>query len=272
MKIIDHRHVVNSINYTVALEIITDFIRTNVASASADGVVVGLSGGVDSTVAASIATKALGKEHVLGLIMPSSYTPREDIDDALNVAKALGIKYIYINIDPIVNAYVSTIPSFDHRNRIAAGNLLPRIRMTLLYYYANLYNYLVLGTGDRSEILLGYYTKYGDGGVDLLPLGNMYKTQVRRVAELLGFERIARKPSSPRLWAGHRAEEELGGTYEEIDPILFAIFDLGMSLDEVYKMFRRDLVDIIMRWHKRTEHKRRMPPVPDLAKARILGK
>ncbi len=270
MYFIDYRFVVNAIDYGKAIDIVTSFIRDSVLEASAKGVVIGISGGVDSTVTSVLAVKALGKENVLGVIMPSRYTPREDIDDALYIANSLGIKYFYIDIDPILDSYIKTIPGFDQGNRLATGNLIPRIRMAILYYYANLYNYLVLGTGDKSEILLGYFTKYGDGGVDLLPIGDLYKVQVRRLAEIMGFEKIARKPSSPRLWPGHRAEEELGATYEELDPILYTLFDLKIPIERVYQIFRRDLVDMVIRRYRQSEHKRKTPSIPDLSKAKRI--
>lgn len=270
MNFIDYRFVINAIDYEKAIDIVIGFIRDSVLGASAKGVVIGVSGGLDSTVTSMLAVKALGRENVLGIIMPSRYTPREDIDDALYIANSLGIRYLYIDIDPILDSYIKNLPGFDHSNRLATGNLMPRIRMAILYYYANLYNYLVLGTGDKSEILLGYFTKYGDGGVDLLPIGDLYKVQVRRLAEIMGFEKIAKKPSSPRLWPGHRAEEELGATYEEIDPILYALFDLRIPIERAYQIFRKDLVDMVIKRYRQSEHKRRTPPIADLSSARKM--
>ena len=133
--------------------------------------------------------------------------------------------------------------------------------MSLLYYVANSKNLLVVGTGDRSEILIGYFTKYGDGGVDFLPIGDLYKTQVRWLGKHLGVpENILTKPSSPQLWPGHKAEEELGVTYDRIDLILHAIFDLRMEAEEVRKQFGED-VDRVLELHAKSSHKRAMPPI-----------
>ena len=139
--------------------------------------------------------------------------------------------------------------------------------MILLYYYANKHNYLVLGSGDRSEILIGYYTKYGDGAVDLLPIGCLYKTQVRHLAIHLGIPpKIAHKPSSPRLWPGQMAEEELGLSYTEIDLILYGLFDKGLKPDEVAEAtgIELDKVYRVIEMHKKTRHKRALPPIPSI--------
>ncbi|MCD6095129.1 MAG: NAD(+) synthase, partial [Thermoprotei archaeon] len=146
----------------------------------------------------------------------------------------------------------------------ANGNLKARIRMCLLYYYANVNNALVIGSSDKSEILIGYFTKYGDGGVDLLPIGDLYKTQVRQLAIGLGVpKKIAYKPSSPRLWPGHMAEDELGLSYEEIDIILYAYHDLGLSEDEIVQRCNvsADKVKRVISMVRNSEHKRKMPPI-----------
>ncbi len=248
------------LDWKKATEVITGFIRGMVAGSRTNGVVVGLSGGIDSTVVAYLSVKALGKDSVYGLIMPdSSVTPEEDVRDAKGVATNLGIRYWYRDISDIVEVYKRS--NFFIQDKIAIGNLRARIRMSLLYYLANSRNLLVIGTGDRSEILIGYFTKYGDGGVDFLPIGDLYKTQVRWLGEWLGVpEHIVRKPSSPQLWKGHKAEEEIGISYSKIDLILHAIFDLRMDVQEVRGMFGED-VDRILELHSKSAHKRAMPPV-----------
>ncbi|MEB3780531.1 MAG: NAD+ synthase [Desulfurococcales archaeon] len=260
-----------NINYNVVKSHLTSFIKRIVSNANAEGVVVGLSGGVDSSTSFMLAVDALGPSRVMGLIMPdSTITPEEDVEDAKSLASIAGVEFHVIDIAPIVDVYKSTIPIYvseEGEDRIPVGNLRARIRMSLLYYYANRYNLLVLGTGDRSEILIGYYTKYGDGAVDLLPLAVLYKTQVRRLAKQLGVpDKIAFKPSSPRLWKGHEAEKELGITYETIDVILHAVFDRGLAPSQVPEAtgISRDIVDRVMEMHRRSEHKRRMPPSPEL--------
>ncbi len=241
-------------------EVITGFIKGMVAGSGTEGVVVGLSGGIDSTVVAYLSVKALGEDSVYGLIMPdSNVTPEEDVRDAKDVAESLGIRHWYRDISDIVEAYERS--DFFIQDKIAIGNLRARIRMSLLYYFANSRNLLVIGTGDRSEILIGYFTKYGDGGVDFLPIGDLYKTQVRWLGEWLGVpEQIVRKPSSPQLWRGHKAEDEIGIPYSRIDLILHAIFDLRMDVRELRNMFGED-VDRILELNSKSAHKRAMPPV-----------
>ncbi len=242
-------------------ESVAGFMKGMVAGSRTNGVVVGLSGGVDSTVVAYLSVRALGKDRVYGLIMPDSdVTPEEDVRDAKDVAERLGIKYWYRDISDLVKVYTES-EFFVPDDKVALGNLRARIRMSLLYYVANTRNLLVAGTGDRSEILIGYFTKYGDGGVDFLPIGDLYKTQVRWLGEWLGApEGIVRKPSSPQLWRGHKAEEEIGIPYERIDLILHAVFDLRMNVEEVRELFGED-VDRVMEMHNASAHKRAMPPV-----------
>jgi len=238
------------------------FIRRRVSEAEASGVVLGLSGGLDSSTAAYLAVRALGKGSVLGLLLPDSrVTPPADVEDAKAVADALGIETIYIDISSIHRAYMEYLKP----HRLAEGNLRARIRMCILYYYANLMNRLVLGTGDRSEVLIGYFTKYGDGGVDIQPLAGLYKTQVRALAAYLGVpERIVAKRSSPRLWAGQMAEDELGLSYEDIDRILYSVFDRKMVVEEVSRSLGLplDKVLFVLNRCRATKHKRRPPPAP----------
>ncbi len=257
-----------NIDLEKTVSIITRFIREYVYASNADGVVVGVSGGVDSSVALVLAVKALGPEKVHGLIMPDSETtPKQDIEDAEYILRKFNVKYDIIWINNIYDSYSENLPFFDNNHNLACGNLRARIRMSILYYYANLHNYLVLGASDRSEILIGYFTKYGDGAVDLLPLGCLYKTQVRYLATHLDIPRhIAYKPSSPRLWPDHMAEEELGLKYEEIDLILYGLFDKNMTPEEVAKATGIDIAKVyqVIRMHRKTRHKRSLPPIPQL--------
>ncbi len=257
-----------NIDYEYVASKITEFTRKIVEESGAAGVVVGLSGGVDSSVTACLMTRALGKSKVVGVIMPYRTTPPEDVEDARHIAESLGIEYYTVDITGIRDAFAHAIPIFDESHRIACGNLLPRIRMTILYYFANKMNLLVAGTGDKSELLIGYFTKYGDGGVDFLPIGDLYKTQVRHLALRLGLpQRIAFKPSSPRLWPGHLAEEELGTRYDDIDVVLFALFDLGLPIEKAAEETGKpvELVRLVWYRHVKSRHKRTMPPTPGLS-------
>ncbi len=228
------------------------------------GGVVGVSGGVDSAVVAVLASQALGPENVHILIMPSASTPKSDIEDAFLVAKRAGVpekNVELIDIEPILNSFDKALGEMTNVER---GNLAARVRMAVLHQRAYRYDSLVIGTGDRSEILIGYFTKYGDGGVDVLPIGGLYKTYVRQLALHLGLpERIALKPSSPRLWPGHEAEKELGISYEVIDEILYWLFDVGLEPGEVSRVagIERGIVDRVVEMHRRSAHKREPPPV-----------
>ncbi len=256
---------VTSLDYESIVTKLSDYVRRMVNDSGTSGVVLGVSGGVDSATALALAVKALGAENVLALIMPDTgVTPLEDTSHAKNLVEMYNVDYKILDIKPIVDAYLIALGEGPDKRSV--GNLRARIRMSILYLYANMENLLVMGTGDRSEIMLGYFTKYGDGAADFHPLGCLYKSQVRRLALHLGVPKsIALKPSSPRLWPGHMAEEELGLSYEEIDVILYAIFDLGLSRDEAIKATGLEAwkIDRVIELHRKTEHKRRLPPTPD---------
>jgi NAD+ synthase len=201
-------------------ERISNWIRERVEEAGAEGVVLGMSGGVDSSLAAVLAQRGLG-DGVLGLIIPCHSNPT-DSEHARLVATEFGIKTEYVDLAPVFDCLLQALP--HSRDRVAAGNLKARLRMAVWYYFANSRNYLVAGTGNKSEIKCGYFTKYGDGGVDILPLGDLLKTQVRELARELGIpEEIITKPPSAGLWEGQTDEGEMGITYEELDKVLVAI-------------------------------------------------
>ncbi len=167
---------------------IIDFIRHETGKAGINGAVVGISGGIDSALTATLAVKALGKDRVLGIHMPeSSLTPAADSEDAKILADWLGIEYRTIDISGIVSAFMAAVPESESADRLTRGNLKARTRMSLLYFHANQLNCMVIGTGNKTEILLGYYTKYGDGGVDLEPIGGLYKTEVWELSRRLGI-------------------------------------------------------------------------------------
>ena len=258
------------LDYDYAVERIIEFIRDAVRRTGTRGVVIGLSGGVDSSVSAALAVKALGRGGVVGLILPDfETTPPEDVEDAEELAESLGIEHHKLDIHGIYETYGRLLPFFDEGRRVANGNLRARIRMTILYYYANISNRLVCGTSDKSELLLGYYTKYGDGGVDIMPIADLYKTQVRELARRLGLPRkLSEKPSSPRLWPGQMAESELGITYEEVDQILYLYVDHNRSIEEIAGetgISMEKIKSVIQRVH-RNEHKRVPPPIARVSK------
>ncbi len=256
---------VPSIEFEKTVNEIANFIKCKIDEAGASGVVLGLSGGVDSSLTASLCVKALGSNRVLGIIMPTSFTPKEDIEDALELANKLNIKTKFVNIDRICEAFIKTlkIDPDDPKVKIPLANIRARIRMIILYFYANLYNYLVVGTGDKSEYLIGYFTKHGDGAADFFPILHLFKTQVRELASYLNLpERIVKKPSSPQLYPGHKLTDEIPADYSIIDPILVGLFEENLSAEEVSKRLEipLEIVDDILRRYLRTEHKRRTPP------------
>ncbi len=200
-------------------EEIAGWIKKRVQKANKKGVVLGLSGGIDSSCVAVLSKKALGA-NVLGLILPCNSNP---IDEqlALKVARIFGIETKKIPLNNIFNGIVSM---YTEGSDIAKANLKPRLRMAILYYFANTLDYLVAGTGNRSELCVGYFTKYGDGGADILPLGGLLKTEVRRLARELGIpNEIVKRPPTAGLWYAQTDEDELGITYNELDRIINAI-------------------------------------------------
>jgi NAD+ synthase len=206
---------------------IEKFISAYISKSSAKGLVIGLSGGLDSSVALKL--NALGRSNVLGLVMPSDTTPREDTAHAIDLAKDLRIRYHIIDIHPLIQKFEEILPE----DKEARGNLMARIRMSLLYYYAGINGYLVVGTSDKSEVQIGYFSKFGDGAADIMPIAGLYKTQVRALAQYLGIPAaIVQKKSSPRLWKNHLAEEEIGMDYDMIDQILHLLVDKKIKLKD----------------------------------------
>jgi len=188
--------------------------------------------------------------------MPDSQiSPDDETEDALQLVKKLGLEYKLIDINLIHNQYSKILEPND----LALGNLRARIRANILYYYANAKNLLVVGTSDKSEYLIGYFTKFGDGSADILPIVSLYKTQVRRFAKLLNVpDSIIAKKSSPNLWKDHVAEEELGLSYEVIDSVLYCIFEKKCSIDETVAKtgIDKNSVDKIYQLYKKSQHKR----------------
>jgi len=235
---------------------IESFISDYISKSSAKGVVIGLSGGLDSSAVLKLSVDALEQSNVLGLVMPSDTTPREDVAHALDLAKELGVRYHIIDIHPIIQKFEEVLPE----DKKARGNLMARIRMSLLYYYAGINGYLVAGTSDRSEIQIGYFSKFGDGSADIMPIAVLYKTQVRSLAQYLGVPAtIIRKKSSPQLWENHFAEEEIGMDYEIVDPILYLLVDKKMQPKDITRKLKVSAKDVhkIQHMIEKSLHKRR---------------
>lgn len=229
---------------------ISEWMRDQVRAAGARGLVVGLSGGVDSACTAALAQRAVGAE-VLGALMPCNSDP-EDARCAHLAAAALGIRTVTVNLEVVYEGFLQVLPP---AGSLATANIKPRLRMTALYYLAAANQYLVAGTGNKSESMVGYFTKYGDGGVDLEPLGELYKWQVRKLARSLSIpDVIIERPPSAGLWAGQTDEGEMGITYEVLDATLARI--------EANKTDDADpgVLERVRQMMTRSEHKRRMPP------------
>ncbi|MGN1321229.1 NAD+ synthase [uncultured Methanosphaera sp.] len=243
------------------------FIKNKVEESNSDGVVVGLSGGIDSTVVAALAVKALGSSHVRGYILPSLTTSDQDLFDAKLIKEGLDIETEYISIADVYDQFLKTCENDDlpQKNKsLASANLKPRIRMTLLYYYASIYNSLVIGTGNKTELQIGYFTKYGDGGVDLLPIGDLYKEDVRKVAIELGVpDSIINKAPTAGLWPGQTDESELGMTYPILDRVLYLYLEKNYDLDYIADILEipSSEVERIVNMVHNAEHKRQMAPI-----------
>lgn len=234
------------INHIVAH--LTDYFK----KAGVKKAVVGLSGGVDSALTAKIAVMALKKENVTALVLPNEGLNKpESVRDAENWAKELGIEYHLILINPFIDGY-DKLPWKS--SSLASMNIQARVRMTLLYHYANTHNTIVLGTGNKTEIMLGYFTKYGDGACDVLPIGNLFKTDVWEAARYLGLpEVIIEKTASAELMHDQTDEEEIGLEYTEIDEILKK-FEKG---EKPSNESEQKLYDRMMR----NQHKMENPPI-----------
>jgi NAD+ synthase len=242
-------------DYKAITETIEKFLLDQIEKHRVKGIILGLSGGIDSAVLAYICKRKL-KEKTLAIIMPDTQiTPSVETEDAMKMISLTGLEYKLIDIKPIVNEYLHYLEP----NEWAKGNLRARIRTNILYYYANAKNYLVLGSSDKSEYLIGYFTKYGDGASDLVPIISLYKLQVREIAKFLGVpQNIIEKKSSPHLWKEHEAEKELGASYEEIDSILYCIFDKKLSIEKTSELLKieKQIVEKIHHLHISSVHKR----------------
>ena len=244
---------------------IVDFIRETAADAGADRAVLGLSGGIDSSLTAHLVVEALGADALHGLVMPGAVSSGENMSDAERIAQELGVEYDVIEINPFVDQLLETFPEAEG-DREAVGNARARTRAVVNYLVANHENGIVVGTGNRAEAQVGYFTKYGDGAVDCHPIGNLYKQQVRQLARHVGVpEDIVTKEPTAGLWQGQTDEEELGLGYDTLDAILAVHIDGPLSADAAARELDvpASAVERVRSLSERSAHKRSVPPAPD---------
>lgn len=252
-----------------AIVTIKRFITGKLLGSGLNGYVIGLSGGIDSALSAALAVAAVGREKVLGILMPYKTSSESSVADAMELVNKLGIEHRRIDISPMIDAYYGVI---DETTHLRAGNKMARERMSILFDIAHETGRLVLGTGNRTEICLGYTTWYGDSACSINPLGELYKTEVRQIAKILGIpESIIAKPPTADLWAGQTDEGEIGVTYNKIDQLLKRLIDdrvRSIALLETEGFERTDISRVIS-FLNRNAFKRRLPDVAPIGRVPV---
>lgn len=247
-----------SLNTQIVKNLLVGFVRDEIRNTGFSKGVLGLSGGIDSAVAAALAVEALGKENVLGVMMPYRTSSPQSRDDAELVAGVLGIATEVVDISPMVDAFLQGQGKVD---KVRAGNVMARQRMIVLYDISSRHQALVVGTSNKTEIFLGYGTLHGDMACAINPLGDLYKTQVWQLAETLGIpQSIIRKKPSADLWEGQTDEDELGFSYHRVDHLLFFMIDERRSETELENMgFEREFIVKVKGLIRKNQFKRRPP-------------
>jgi NAD+ synthase len=257
-----------TINTSLARTILTGFIRSEITRAGFSRAVVGLSGGIDSALACYLAAEALGPQNVLALRMPYKSSSPESMEHAQLVIDALGVQSLTIPITPMVDPYFVQHPD---AGKVRMGNIMARTRMIVLYDQSEVFNGLVVGTGNKTEILLGYTTLYGDAACAINPIGDLYKTQVRQLARDMNVpEVILQKAPTADLWVGQTDEGELGFPYEEADRLLYLLVDQRYSLEDCVEAgFAEPFVRAVIERMRRNHFKRVLPPVAKVSNRTI---
>jgi len=253
-----------SINSELARQILTGFVRSEITRAGYSRAVVALSGGIDSAVSCSLAAEALGPENVLAVRMPYKTSSADSLQHAQEIIEQTGVHSKTIEITPMVDPLIALTPQDAH---LRHGNIMARMRMIVIYDQSEDFQGLVVGTSNKTEILLGYSTLYGDSACALNPIGDLYKTQLRQFAADLGVpEAIIHKAPSADLWVGQTDEDELGFTYAQADQLLYLLVDQRYSPEECVEAgfeegFVRKVVSRIQRFH----YKRILPPIAKIS-------
>lgn len=256
------------VNTALLRQLLVGFIRDEVRKVGVSKVVLGLSGGIDSALVAFIAAEALGPENVHAICMPYKTSNPESEAHAGLVAEACGISFSVLPITPMIDAYFNFVPDADNMRR---GNKMARERMTILFDHSALLSALVLGTSNKTELLLGYGTLYGDMSSALNPIGDLYKSQVWQLSETMGVPSavIEKKPSAD-LWAGQTDEEELGFSYRQVDELLYRMVDLRLNREELINAgFDVTFIDDIYKKVQNSHFKRRLPLIAKVSNRTI---
>ncbi|MDF1543786.1 MAG: NAD+ synthase [bacterium] len=256
--------IMSELDLKQTLQTLTEFLRKQLESSGLEGFVVGLSGGIDSALSSSLAVNAVGKDRILGILMPFRTSSTESVSDARELAAHLGIKTREIDISPMVDAY---FPEISENLLLRAGNKMARERMSILFDIAAETRSLVLGTGNRTEIALGYTTWYGDSACSINPLAELYKREVRKLSAMLDVPKsILTKAPSADLWTGQTDEGEIGVTYEEIDKLLKLIIDQGLTSRAVLleKGFESADIERVVSLVNANSFKRKLPETASL--------
>jgi len=242
---------------------LSEFIQKQVESAGKEKVILGISGGIDSALTAALAREALGPRRVFGLILPYHTTPPEEARDAEHLCRMLKIRHKTIEITPMVDAYFRHFPRASLLRR---GNKMARERMSILYDWALYHNALVLGTSNRTELALGYFTKFGDGGADLEPIGGLFKCEVRQLAHSFSLPRmILDKPPSAGFWKGQTDEKEMGFSYDLLDRLLHLHLDKKFTSDQLVEAgFPPETVYVVLKRVRLNRHKVVPPPSAEI--------
>jgi NAD+ synthase len=257
------------LNAELAVRVLASFVGDAVATSHSEGVVVGLSGGVDSALSAALATTALGTDRVYAFMLPHRTSSPDSLADAKAVAEALGLATREIDISPMVDVYFETHETAADRVRL--GNKMARERMSILYDQAKKLRSLVLGTSNKTEILLGYSTIFGDNASSINPLGDLYKQQVWQLASHLDLPpQVVEKKPSADLWPGQTDEDELGFDYATADEVLYLMFNFGLSAEEVIELdYPEEVVQRIVTLEELNRFKRRLMLIARLSDSAI---